>query len=87
MMALGGGTYAYDGDGSKYIENLIYIYPSEDQLQKQLPFDCRIEDNLWYHKGVIFQMSGNTIYADSTAIDEIWKRVEEIPVIEAMGSN
>ncbi len=88
MMALGGGTYLYDGDGTKYIENLVYRYPAEpDQSQNELAFDCRIEGNLWYHKGKVFKMSGNTIYGDSAVIDEIWKRVEITPTVEARASD
>ncbi len=85
MMALGGGTYTYDGEGSKYVENLSYIYPSDDQSKLQLPFDCTLENDLWYHKGTTWKMSGNQIYGDSTKIDEIWIKVDqESPDVQAM---
>jgi hypothetical protein len=63
----GGGTYTYR-DG-RYAETIAYHWMPE-LVGRTIEFDCRIEDDLWYHSGEI--RLGNTVLT----INEVWKRIE-----------
>ncbi|MGI9541624.1 MAG: hypothetical protein ACR2MX_00110 [Cyclobacteriaceae bacterium] len=80
VLAEGGGTYKYDGD--TYTETIEFIYPSgSNQIGTVLPFDCKVDENTWYHKGNIKRMekdpdSGKMITKDSSRIDEVWTKYQ-----------
>lgn len=63
----GGGTYTYR-DG-RYTETVSYHWMPE-LVGRTIEFDCRIEDDLWYHSGEV--RLGNRVLT----INEVWKRIE-----------
>jgi hypothetical protein len=64
----GGGRYLFDGE--TYTE-IIEYHSLPELVGLSLEFQCRLEDDLWYHSGR-FQVDGQWI-----RIDEIWRRIED----------
>ena len=59
----GGGTYT--AQNGKYIETLQYFSRDDSKVGKVLPFDYRLKEDDWYHKG--FNSKGGPMH-------EIWHK-------------
>lgn len=77
VTAEAGGTYTLEED--IYSETLFYQHPPEQNLVGlTIPFDFRMENGKWYHKGwivrpVIDPETGEQIRVDSSLVEEIWE--------------
>ena len=80
VISEGGGTYTLEGD--VYTETIEFIHPSgSNQVGTVLPFDCKLQDGRWHHKGNLKRIkiddgTGETVSIDSTVIDEVWAPFE-----------
>ncbi len=80
VSGLGGGTYTLKN--GTYIENIEYFYPKGSSLLgSAIPFDCRIENGLWYHAGYIQYREYDAekdryVVVNTEKIEEVWKRIE-----------
>ncbi len=78
----GGGTYTFDGE--KYIEYINFFYPAgSSELGQAIPFTVGMEDGQWFHTGYAKVMEfdaekGENVVVDSSKIEEIWVRVEDV---------
>ncbi len=78
----GGGTYTFDG--KEYIEDIEFFYPAgSSELGQAIPFTVGMEDGQWFHTGYVKVMEfdaekGENIVSDSSKIEEIWGRVEDL---------
>lgn len=66
----GGGTFKYSDD--KYSE-FIHYHSSSGNVGHTITFDCRVEDDRWYHEGLVPMSitAGEEVY-----IREIWERID-----------
>lgn len=81
MIGMGGGNYSRKEN--LYIENIDFFHPpASSELGQSIPFEVRFEDGKWYHTGYAKEVEmdfdlGTVVVADSTKIEEIWKRTQE----------
>ena len=61
----------YELDGNKYIEYIDYA-SWEDIRDAKAEFTWRIDNDRWYHTGIIYVPQGENIL-----IEEVWERVED----------
>lgn len=59
----GGGRYSFDGD--TYTEH-IEFHSASGIVGQSITFDARVEDDLWYHSGLI----------DDFTLEEVWRKVD-----------
>ncbi|MFH0778457.1 MAG: hypothetical protein V2A71_07475 [Candidatus Eisenbacteria bacterium] len=63
----GGGRYALDG--KTYTETIDYHF-NPALVGMIIPFDCILQDSLWYHSGA-FEAAGQPMQ-----VNEVWRRIK-----------
>lgn len=76
LLGMGGGTYKVSN--GQYVEDIQFFYPpGSSELGQSIPFDLKITDGIWMHKGYAKEYefdpeSGDFIVVDSSKIEERW---------------
>lgn len=70
-MLAGGGVYEYDN--YTYSETIRY-HTATGNIGDTITFDCRMEDNRWYHEGVL----PTSPFGNNFQIREIWQRLDNM---------
>lgn len=66
FISAGGGRHTTSGNERKVIRD-FYSHFEGIEIGSESTFDCRIEDDLWYHSGNI---------TDELGIEEVWRRID-----------
>lgn len=76
---MGGGTYTLKN--GTYIENIEYFFPQSGLIGDAIPFDCKIVDGEWHHKGYIQHREYDAekdrqVVVRTERIEEVWRRID-----------